>query len=48
MAKPSTTGSNKAIKHISKLTKQGGRRIKTSALGKSEKRGHKAYRGQGR
>lgn len=48
MAKPSTATNKKNIKHIVKLTTQGGRRIKTSALNKSEKRSYKAYRGQGR
>ena len=48
MAKPSTSSNKKAIKSVVKLTSQGGRRAKTSALSKSEKRSHKAYRGQGR
>ncbi len=48
MAKPSTAGNKKVIKSVVKLTSQGGRRAKTSALNKSEKRSHKAYRGQGR
>lgn len=47
MAKPST--SNKTlIKHVVKLTSQGGRRPKTSSMNKTKKSGHKAYRGQGR
>lgn len=48
MAKPSTSTNRKMIKHVVKLTGQGGRRAKTSALNKSEKRAYKAYRGQGR
>jgi hypothetical protein len=48
MAKPSTSTNRKTIKHVVKLTSQGGRRAKTSAFNKSEKRSHKAYRGQGR
>jgi len=48
MAKPSTSSNRKTIKHVVKLTSQGGRKAKTSALNKSEKRSHKAYRGQGR
>jgi len=47
MAKPSTSN-KKTIKHVHKLTSQGGRRAKTSALNKSEKRSYKAYRKQGR
>lgn len=47
MAKPSTA--NRAtIKHVVKLTSQGGRRPKTSAMNKSEKRSYKKNRGQGR
>lgn len=48
MAKPSTSTSRKSIKHVTKLTSQGGRRLKTSAMNKSEKRSHKKYQGQGR
>ena len=48
MAKPSTSSNRKTIKHVVKLISQGGRKAKTSALNKSEKRSHKAYRGQGR
>lgn len=47
MAKPSTT-SKTLIKHVVKLTSQGGRRAKTSAMNKSEKRSYKKNRGQGR
>lgn len=39
-------GSN--IKAVVKLTKQGGRRPKTSAMNKVQKQTHKPYRGQGR
>lgn len=48
MAKPATGSNRTNIKHVVKLTSQGGRRLKTSAMNKNEKRGHKAYRGQGR
>lgn len=48
MAKPSSATNQKSIKHVHKLTSQGGRKPKTSAFNKSEKRSHKVYRGQGR
>jgi hypothetical protein len=48
MAKISNSSSNKSIKHVVKLTSQGGRRLKTSAMNKSERRSHKKYQGQGR
>jgi hypothetical protein len=46
MAKAKGTG---ALAHTSvvKLTKQGGK-VKTSSMNKTEKKTHKAYRGQGR
>jgi hypothetical protein len=47
MAKQSTSGKN-AIQKIVKLTSQGGRKPKTSAMNKSTKRSHKSYQGQGR
>lgn len=47
MAKPSTAG-KATIKHVVKLTSQGGRRAKTSAMNKSERRSFKKNRGQGR
>jgi hypothetical protein len=36
------------IKHVVKLTSQGGRRPKTSAMNKTRRSNFKAYRGQGR
>ena len=48
MAKPSTSTNKKNIKHVVKLTSQGGRREKTSTMNKTQKRTHKAYQGQGR
>jgi hypothetical protein len=42
-----STSSSK-IKHIVKLTSQGGRRPKTSAMNKSKRSNFKAYRGQGK
>lgn len=48
MAKAATNSSRSNIKHVVKLTSQGGRRPKTSAMNKVKKAGHKAYRGQGR
>lgn len=48
MAKPSTSSGKANIKHVVKLTSQGGRRPKTSSMNKVKKSGHKAYRGQGR
>ena len=47
MAKASSTGKN-AIQKVVKLTSQGGRNPKTSAMNKSEKRSYKKSRGQGR
>lgn len=48
MAK-SSSGSNKSgVKAVVKLTSQGGRRPKTSAMNKSEKSSYKKSRGQGR
>jgi hypothetical protein len=45
MAKSSTGNSHS---RVVKRTSQGGSRPKTSAMTKTEKRSHKAYRGQGR
>lgn len=39
---------NTKIKHVVKMTSQGGRRPKTSAMNKTRKSNFKAYRGQGR
>lgn len=47
MAAPKQTNKSK-VTAVFKRTSQGGRRPKTSAMNKSEKRSHKAYRGQGR
>jgi hypothetical protein len=47
MAKAKTTASGKIHTSVVKKTKQGGL-IKTSSMNKTEKRTHKAYRGQGR
>ena len=46
MAKPSTSGKN-VIQKIVKLTSQGGRNPKTSAMNKSNRRSYKKSRGQG-
>jgi hypothetical protein len=46
MAKVSSSG--KSHTSVVKRTSQGGRKAKTSAMTKTEKRSHKAYRGQGR
>ena len=40
--------SNSKIKHVVKLTSQGGLKPKTSAMNKTRKSNFKAYRGQGR
>lgn len=48
MAKPTQSANKKLIAHVVKTTSQGGRRAKTSAMNKSSRRSHKAYRGQGR
>ena len=48
MAKASQSTNKKLIAHVVKMTSQGGRRAKTSAMNKSTRRSHKAYRGQGR
>jgi uncharacterized protein YnzC (UPF0291/DUF896 family) len=40
--------SGKEHKSVVKRTSQGGKKSKTSAMTKTEKRSHKAYRGQGR
>jgi hypothetical protein len=48
MAKASQSTNKKLIAHVVKMTSQGGRRAKTSAMNKSARRAHKAYRGQGR
>ena len=48
MAKPSTSSNRSNIKHVVKLTSQGGRRPKTSSMSKVTKASHKAYKGQGR
>lgn len=45
MAKGTTSSK---IKHVVKLTSQGGRRPKTSAMNKTKKSNFKAYRGQGK
>jgi hypothetical protein len=42
------SGSNSKINSVFKRTNQGGGRPKTSSMSKSQKRNHKAYRGQGR
>jgi hypothetical protein len=47
MAKSSTAGKS-SIKRVVKLTSQGGRKAKTSAMNKCEKRSYKKNRGQGR
>jgi hypothetical protein len=47
MAAPKQTNKAK-LTSVFKRTSQGGGRPKTSAMNKSEKRSHKAYRGQGR
>jgi hypothetical protein len=47
MAKASTSGKN-VIQKIVKLTSQGGRNPKTSAMNKSKRQSHKQSRGQGR
>jgi hypothetical protein len=46
MAKVNTSG--KSHTAVVKRTSQGGRKAKTSAMTKTEKRSFKAYRGQGR
>jgi hypothetical protein len=46
MAK-SSTSTTKAHRSVVKRTSQGGK-VKTSAMNKSQKRGFKPYRGQGR
>jgi hypothetical protein len=46
MAKANTSG--KSHNSVSKRTSQGGRKPKTSAMNKTEKRIFKKYRGQGR
>lgn len=38
---------NKKSNNVFKRTSQGGTNPKTSAMNKSQKRGHKKYRGQG-
>lgn len=48
MAKPSGSTNKKTIKHVVKLTSQGGRRAKTSSMNKSKRRSFKASQGQGR
>ena len=48
MAKPTTIAGKSTIKRVVKLTSQGGRKAKTSAMNKVTKKSHKAYRGQGR
>lgn len=45
MAKAKETRTRKVVE---KRTSQGGRKPKTSAMNKSQKRGFKAYRGQGK
>jgi hypothetical protein len=47
MAKASTSGKD-TIKHVVKLTNQGGRRLKTSSMNKSNRRSFKKNQGQGR
>jgi hypothetical protein len=46
MAAPKQT--NKKVTAVFKRTNQGGGRPKTSSMSQSQKRSHKAYRGQGR
>jgi hypothetical protein len=46
MAKASSTGKN-TIQKVVKLTSQGGRNPKTSAMNKSNRRSYKKSRGQG-
>ena len=47
MAKSAGSSSKNAIQKVVKLTSQGGRNPKTSAMNKSEKRSYKKSRGQG-
>lgn len=47
MAKAKTTATTKVHTSVVKTTSQGGK-VKTSSMNKSKRRGHKAYRGQGR
>jgi hypothetical protein len=47
MAKASTSGKN-VIQKVVKLTSQGGRKPKTSAMNKSARRSFKKNQGQGR
>jgi hypothetical protein len=42
------TSSKKQHTPVHKLSKSGGRRAKTSAMDKTEKRSYKKYRGQGK
>lgn len=44
----SKTKETKQRKSVNKLTRQGGRTPKTSAMNKHQRRSHKAYRGQGK
>lgn len=44
----SKTKETKQRKSITKLTRQGGRTPKTSSMNKHQRRGYKAYRGQGK
>jgi hypothetical protein len=47
MAAPKQTNKAK-VTSVFKRTSQGGNRLKTSSMNKSQKNNHKAYRGQGR
>ena len=47
MAAPKQTNKAK-VTSVFKRTNQGGGRPKTSSMSQSQKRSHKAYRGQGR
>ena len=47
MAKAKGTTTGKTHNSVVKRTKQGGR-VKTSSMNKTERKTHKAYRGQGR
>lgn len=48
MAKASGTTNKVTIKHVVKLTSQGGHKPKTSAMNKAKRSSYKKYRGQGR
>jgi hypothetical protein len=48
MSKVKQNSNNQSHESVTKRTKQGGGRIKTSSLSKNEKRSYKKYKGQGR